>query len=228
MQISGSSASTFDAFCPDHPDPSTPDPVITATMAEVERIVTRLANACGEMPNNPILGELAGGRGRSSVLRALRRLEIAGIIRVEHNGNRRRVVVHALAKATAWGEARPGHSPYMHRAHGDTGPSRRPAKVRAPESRPLPAQLPEPEVLKSLRVLAVVPDVMTRDIICEPETCGFPLWGDGERPSRTIRAGMYCTAPVGPFGGLCAEHAALCYVPRRGRRTPTESSRLAA
>ncbi len=192
-----------------------PSPVITASMREVERIVTRLAHAHDTMPNNPILGELTGGRGRSAVLRALRRLETAQLILVERLGNRRRVHVIATGRVTDWGEARPGHSPYIHRPPGDTSPKVRVRKPRRPESRPMAAALPPKPILHALTLSLVSEEPRRRHR--EPEPCNFPLWGDGERPGRVTRPGMYCPVLTDGTGSLCAEHAALCFVPRKNR-----------
>ena len=85
-------------------------PIITPLMQRVERTLARHASAYSPMPNNPILGELAGGHGRSSAYRALRRLEKLGRIRVERKHGSRRVTVVATGQTTDWGNARKGHS----------------------------------------------------------------------------------------------------------------------
>lgn len=108
------------------------DPVVTPSMAAVLKVLMRHANAHYPMPNNPKLGEQAGGHGRSTVLRALRRLSEAGFIRVEHRWKQRRVIMLINGRTTDWGEARPGHSPHIHRRPGEPPPAIKPAKARAP------------------------------------------------------------------------------------------------
>ncbi len=175
-----------------------PSHVITRTMEEVARIVNRLANARGEMPTNPILGDLAGNRGRSSVFRALRRLAHANIITIERKGDRRRCTVVETGRSTDWGEARPGHSPYIHRRPGDATPCKPLRKVRAPQSRPMPSELPAPAVFDP------GPLVITR-----AATCQYPLWADGERTFYGVR--RFCDDASTPGRSYCAFHVILCY-----------------
>ncbi|MGI4792676.1 MAG: GcrA family cell cycle regulator [Janthinobacterium lividum] len=161
--------------------------VITPSMQEVLRFVTRLANMSAEMPNNPELGKLIGGRGRSCVLRALRRLEVAAVLVVEHKGSRRRVTIMGTARSTAWGEARPGHSPYLHRRRGEPAIARQKAPRRA-NTRPLAPQLPPGVHYHPPLVHAAA------------ATCQWPMWGDDERPGRVP---LFC-------GNVCAEDLSFC------------------
>lgn len=216
------------------------DPVITPSMREVERIVTRLANAHDELPNNPVLGELAGRR-RNTILRALRRLESAGLLLVEKDGNRRRCTIVASGRSTGWGEARPGHSPYMHYRPGDPARKPAPGRPRQPASRPLPAQLApganravgfDNFILMSAtgtihNALDVrhIPSASDRDANAglDAPSCQFPMWADGERPGVNPR---FCCGPVLHRTHFCAEHASACL--RRPNRPAARGMRQAA
>jgi hypothetical protein len=156
----------------------TPKSVFTPLMAEVERILIRIAQVRGDMPNNPVLGQRAGGRGRSSVDRALRRLARIGRIRLEVEPGRRRV--HLLAHdglVTGWGEARPGHRPFCSRPKGTTAPI---VKTRAPDSQPLPASAGTIPALASLAGMEWTPPAVAHGAT---RTCQWPMWGDDERPT---------------------------------------------
>lgn len=191
------------------------DPVITRCMSDVARVVTRIANAADSMPNNPILGELAGGRGRSSVLRALRRLHKACVIRLETSGSRRRVHILATGAVTAWGEARPGHSPYARRPYGTPAAETRPRRARTETSRPLPPQLPP--ISGVAVVLVIVDELADLPKVKELQTCQFPKWEDAERPRGKA---LFCGAPAMNRSDFCPACHALCYKPssKRGRK----------
>ncbi len=164
-------------------------------MQEVLRLVTRLAGMSAEMPNNPSLGKLVGGRGRSCVLRALRRLEIACLVVVEHKGSRRRVIIMGTGKSTAWGEARPGHSPYLHRKRGEPAVAAEKAPRRA-NTRPLAPQLPA-------GVRYAPPIVHSAADVCQ-----WPMWKDGERPgAEPLFCGDACTGGT----SFCVGHIGFVY-----------------
>lgn len=164
---------------------------ITPLMDKIERIVARHAGGAIPMPNNPVLGELAGSCRRSTA-RALNRLEVAGRINIERDGFRRRITL-ASGVGTAWGQSRPGHAPYSTHPKGSIVPP----KERKPQSRPLAASIPA----------WVAPQITeTRIVLTGPTpTCQYPLWADGARPN-----GMHCDAPS-TQRSMCAEHNALCY-----------------
>ena len=163
-------------------------------MQNVLRVVTRAANLGGAMPNNPLLGHMAGGHGRSSALRALRRLAVACIVHIEVQGSYRRVLIVQTNRWTDWGDApprtRPLPPPPPRRSRTGDLP-----ETRAPESRPLPA------ARDSTRT-AVGP-------IAPATTCQYPLWADGERPGESP---LFCGDPS-TYRSLCGTHAELCYVP---------------
>lgn len=102
---------------------------ISPLMQEVERIMRRLAAAGSEMPDNPTLGELASRRPRSSVLKALQKLERAGHILVERDKSLRRVLVVATGQRTGWGQYRRGHAPYSANPHLRGRPKVAPAPI---------------------------------------------------------------------------------------------------
>ena len=217
---------------------------MTAAMRRVLDTVARLARTGSPMLNNPQLGEGVGGISRSSALRALGKLSAAGLIEIELRidcGKRvRRVRIVATNLCTGWGEARLGHSPYIHRRRGEPPPAARPAKVRTPLSRPL-----KPHAAASPTLFASVADLQPHSVLpamarkppgrtvktrltpvhqlqlpFEPVTtavCRYPKWRDGERPGRSPR---YCDKPTSGAASFCREHVGLCLQtkPSRGRR----------
>lgn len=189
-----------------------PGAKLTTSMRDVLRVVTRLAGTGAAMPNNPILGDLAAGRGRSSVLRALRRLVRAKVITIERRGSKRRITIIETGKQTGWGDARPGHSPYIHRRPGEAAVKLVP--VRGPASRPLPVQVayqPPPAVdpaAAQVRILAA-------DFAA---SCQMPLWADGVSPGSSPR---FCGLPSDGKHSFCIEHVALCFRPTGQGRSST-------
>ena len=156
---------------------------ITPLMRVVEQILVRLSQANLPMPNNPVLGERAGGHGRSAVDRALRRLAALGRIRIERGEGKRRVWVATTAKFTEWGEARKGHAPFSSRKRGEA-PA---ARVRASGSAALPPALPK---------------IAFQPIVVGPaHTCQWPMWADGKRAT-----GQFCGARSVPGKSYCSEH----------------------
>jgi hypothetical protein len=155
-------------------------PVMTPLMVQVETILRRLANAKAPMPNNPILGTLAGSRGRSSASRALERLASINRLRIERDVRHRRVVFPDGAM-TGWGEARPGHRPYSTNAPGTI--------PRPPVRRPLSPALP-PSVPPG-------PPIFVGPAM----NCQWPQWGDGVRPT-----GLFCGLPSQEGRSWCVEH----------------------
>ena len=193
------------------------DPVVTLSMAAVLSVLKRNANAHYPMPNNPRLGEqTSSGHGRSTVLRALRRLSDAGFIRVEHRWKQRRVVILINGRTTDWGEARPGHSPQVHRRPGEPSPAIKPPKAHAPSSRPLASHfmpilsLLTPEAARCtqvpLKVIAI-------------RTCQYPMWRDGERPRRSP---LFCNKPTVGRASLCCEHTEQCNKSKPNRHGTAE------
>lgn len=161
---------------------------ITALMLEIERILRRIAMAHSPMPNNPVLGALAGNRGRSSASRSLERLEKAGRIRIERETRRRRVRFPDHL-CTGWGDARPGHKPYSSNARGVTPPKRK----RAPNS--LPMRMPRMPILP-IDILELSSSVL----------CAWPMWEAGEIPND-----HYCGKLSQRGRSWCVEHTCLVY-----------------
>lgn len=188
--------------------------IVTASMREVARIVTRLASSKQPMPNNPILGDLADGRGRSSVLRALRRLVVANIITIERQGSERRCTVVASGHTTDWGEARPGHSPYLHRRPGDPAPEKPARRERRPQSRPLLQTLPGVGAPLPVSAADRASVAIARACLCQ-----FPLWDDGARVGFYV-APRFCSEPVSTVQGrsYCDFHDLVCYRARPAGR----------
>ena len=187
--------------------------VITPSMQRVFDVVNRKASFSHPMPNNPILGELAGGHGRSTVLRALNRLSKAGIIKIERRERRRRVVIIATGQSTDWGEARLGHSPHIHRHLGEPLRAVRTARARAPSSRALKAQftpIPEPSMPEG----AQFPQLWLE--IAALPSCQFPEWRDGERPGKSP---LFCNKSRSRTASYCLDHLGLCnrFSPERRR-----------
>ena len=158
---------------------------ITPLMEKLEKAIRKLARNSEAMPINPDLGEMIGN-GRSSVIRALDRLERAGRIVMERELRARRIVFPD-GSATEWGEYRPGHSPYCTNAKGAI-PTIKP-KERAPESLPLPPRLP-----------TLPPPIPIR--FGRVKECEWPMWRDDQRPT-----GVYCGEAVTPGKSWCARHA---------------------
>lgn len=177
--------------------------VVTSSMHQVSKIVARLASAKHPMPNNPILGNLAGGKSRSSALRALRRLVAANIITIERQGSHRRCTFIATGHVTDWGEARPGHAPYLHRRPGE--PKLFFAKVRRPSSRSLPTALPGS---------GAPPAVTAADrcgvVLGPARTCQYPLWADGQRVRLSCEPAV-CAKPSRSASSYCDFHHIFCY-----------------
>jgi hypothetical protein len=161
-----------------------PDPtVLTPLVADIERILDRLASSGAPMPNNPVLGELAG-RGRSSASRALERLFKMRRIRIESRPGQRRIVLRD-GRATGWGDARPGHAPYCSNRKGETP---RPPQ-RAPNSPPMP------------------PAVRAAPVVAGPApTCQWPMWAHGVAPNDT-----YCGQPSMAGRSWCPLHHRACF-----------------
>lgn len=84
----------------------------TPLTERVLSVIYRIARTGGGMPDNPSLGEMAGGHGRHVVYRVLTRLERAGLIYIEKEALRRRIYVVELDRWTGWGISRPGHAPF--------------------------------------------------------------------------------------------------------------------
>lgn len=179
--------------------------VVTPSMQEVLRIVTRIAVAGEPMPNNPTLGEICGGRGRSSALRALRRLQFCGYLSIERRDSKRRVVIVSTSQATGWGDARPGHSPYLHRRPGEPW-APRPRAARRPESRPLRPQVSAPPP-PSPRALAAAH--------APANSCQMPTWADGQRPGA---AQAFCGEPSIEHSSFCRSHHELCFISSPAQR----------
>lgn len=173
------------------------DKVITASMDDIRRVIVRVANTGEAMPNNPLLAELAGRGGRSSALRALRRLVRVKALKIETRGSYRRVQIVATGRWTGWGEARPGHAPYLHRERGAQMPGDS-VKPRHPESRPLP-----PAVRNAIRYIDITPIDVSHADTCQ--------WTEGDR-----RAPLFCGVPCSRNSSYCTEHTAIVY-PRRRR-----------
>ena len=153
------------------------EPSITPLMEEVERIIRRHAVASLPMPTNPVLGELAGGRGRSSVSRAVQRLIVIGRLVVESDEKIRRAVFPDGIK-TGWGKTCKGHAPYCSRPRGTV------------------VVVPEPPVVIRLHA-----PIIERVKIKPSLECQMPMWGDGEKPTH-----IYCGKPCVPGTSWCADH----------------------
>ena len=167
-----------------------PPATITALMKVVEAVLVRISTNGSTMPNNPMLGQRCGGRGRSSMDRALRRLASIGHIQIEYRHGLRRVFVVQCGRWTDWGEARKGHAPFS------TTP--RPPKGWKP---PQPVAIEQPRAF----VRAVVffqPEPEPR--YAGPRTCQWPMWSDQGKST-----GVYCDAPVNGKGSYCAAHQAM-------------------
>ena len=157
--------------------------VVSPLMEEIERILRRLAASRSPMPNNPILGELAGGRRRNSAARALEKLVLAGRITVETMPGQRRVVF-ADGRMTGWGESRPGHKPFCRNARGQQPPP------------------PPPKREAPVLVDVFVPREHRPDVPAARQ-CQWPLWADGEKPN-----GLYCGQKTLSWKvSWCPEHA---------------------
>ena len=178
------------------------NPVMTPLMVAIEKILTRIADVGGEMPNNPVLGERAGGRGRSSVDRALRRLATAGRIQIEAKPGRRRVFLVASDSYTDWGEARPGHRPFCRRAKGAPP---LPPKPRLPDSQPLPASA---NTLPRLPSLIGFECALPAVSLAPARQCQWPMWGDDEAPTE-----QYCGMGSVEGYSFCQKHRDLVFRP---------------
>jgi len=193
---------------------------VTPLMAQVEAIVQRLARSIQPMPGNPELGQLAGGRGRNSVHRALERLAIAGRITVEIKDSRRRVRIIATGAVTAWGPfTRNPHAPYSARARGEATPEVKP-EVKRIDYEPVEGE-PFRYRVEPQKLVAAGPS----------PTCCWPLWSNDETPAYP--AYPFCDCPV-PHDlrqagfSYCPEHQRISRIPARTRpgneRKSAESS----
>ncbi len=153
--------------------------VLTPLVADIERIIRRVVQSGAPMPNNPVLGALAGNRGRSSAQRAVARLVKLRRIKVETRHGERRAVLPSGA-ATGWGEARQGHAPYCTTKKGQP----KPPPKRGPCSPAMPATVQLPAI-----------------VVKPAEACQMPMWPDGAKPN-----GHYCGAPVVGRTSWCCDH----------------------
>ena len=177
------------------------DKVITPLMEAVEKIVIRVARAAHEMPNNPALGELAGGKGRNVVSRALQRLDRAGRLTIELANGKRRVVL-ADGAATGWGAFAIGvHKPYSKTPKG-AAPD---AKPKRPDYKPVEA-VPFRYRIEPQR-LAEFDDA---------DTCQWPLWSDGAKAEGVSDLDklptLFCGAPVKRGKSYCADHVSGAFL----------------
>jgi len=189
--------------------------VITPSMRDVLEVVESLVRTGSPMLNNPLLGERAGerGRGRPTVLRALRRLSEADIISIEHRERQRRVTMLATGRSTDWGEARPGHSPFSRCRPGEPPPAVQPMKARRPSSTPSISHL-TPDLEPPAPEAARRPQLLPESIVAP--LCQYPKWRDGERPGKSP---IYCNEPALGAASFCREHAELCTWPKTNHRS---------
>lgn len=207
------------ARCPDARQTS-PDPAARVAALQlvspdarlIEHILRRLARCGQSMPNNPILGEMAGGRHRQSIVKALERLRRAGIIRIDVDRALalRRVTFPDDGTTTDWGDARPGHAPFSSRPRGSPSQPR----PRSAESRPMAVRsapdLP-PSAGQSAGAVTPTPTATPAPAIAAvfigpAPVCQWPGWADGEQPS-----GRYCGQPSQPGRSWCTEHTYLAH-----------------
>jgi DNA-binding transcriptional ArsR family regulator len=161
---------------------------LTPLALHIAEILRRLARSCSEMPDNPGLGGLAGGNGRSAIYRVLGRLEAAGVITIEKEPNRRRVLVHDIGCRTDWGPARPGHAPFTRRARGTSAP-------------------PKKEVIR----LGAAPRVWDPDDELAADVCQYIV----SLGRHLTKDPTMCGAPVLRGKSWCAGHHALLTKPGR-------------
>ncbi len=84
--------------------------MMTPLTDSVFSVLTRLARVGESCPSNAALGTLAGGYGRSTIQRALKRLVILGAITIEIVAKERRIGVLGIG-TTPWGAWRPNRPP---------------------------------------------------------------------------------------------------------------------
>lgn len=185
------------------PYPPLPDVPLTPVMAQVETAVRRRAIARQPMPGNPVLGELIGGRGRQTAARALDRLIRVGRLRLETQGDRRRVILPDTGQATDWGPYAKGvHAPHSRRPRG----AARTAKPVRPDIKRAEPGDPARYRIEPARLVAVGPSM----------SCCWPLWDFGGNST-----GDYCNKPVttetrNRKRSYCPEHENLAYPPSKG------------
>lgn len=163
----------------------TTDYTMSPLLTEIERILRRLAIGKLPMPNNPILGQLAGGRGRSSAARAVDRLISIGRIVIETEEGKHRVVFPD-GQVSGWGISRKGHAPFCSNPKG-TAP---PPYKRKPNSMPMPPQVPKSSPI----------------VVGPSSTCCWPLWGYGEKPNH-----KYCELPSVKGFSWCLTHKKISF-----------------
>lgn len=160
------------------PYPPLPHARLTPVMALVETTIRRHAIGRIAMPNNPVLGQLIGGRGRQTAARALDRLIRAGRLRLEIDGTRRRIVLPDTGQATAWGQYAKGvHAPHSRRPRGVV----KRAKPTRPDIKKADARDVARYRIEPAKLVATKPSV----------TCCWPMWGGGRG-----RVGDFCDKPV--------------------------------
>jgi len=152
--------------------------LITPMMAAVEAVVRRHAAASLEMPSNPVLGQLIGGKGRQTAWRALAKLVAAGRLLIEVKDGRRRVWVRDTGHHTDWGAYSVSpHAPYTVSKRGEKRVSKEVVRPDIKEVDDQPARYRvEPQRLVATEAA---------------EVCCWPMWGDDEAPTH-----MYCGTPL--------------------------------
>lgn len=162
-----------------------PKRLIWPLMQRIATILRRHAGNGSEMPNNPMLGRLLGLQHYSSAYRALKRMHAVGMLVLEIESHRRRVIFPD-GRATCWGITRPGHAPFSANPRGTTP---KPKPIRPPRRN---AYLPPPPVPYG------------PVIIVAAECCQWPAWSDDSRPTDAV-----CGQPtVSRRISWCMEHHA--------------------
>jgi hypothetical protein len=162
--------------------------VLTPITLRVEMALRRLANANQPMPSNVVIAETVGGVGREAVRQAIGRLVSVHRITVESTPGKRRILVAAIGRATAWGEFTVGaHAPHSARAKGTPKPvvAKRPDWDVEDDEEPIRYRI-EPMKLVATRAAS---------------TCQWPTWGDGAKPTH-----VYCDAITVRGKSLCLLH----------------------
>lgn len=150
---------------------------VTPVMAAVEAVLRRHAAATLDMPTNPVLGQLVGGRGRNTVWRALERLAALDRISIEIRDGKRRIRIMESGLVTGWGPfASNTHAPYSSRPRG--------AKP-APDPVRLDYKPAEGEAFR----YRIEPQKLVH--VGPSATCCWPMWGEGARPTH-----LYCGEAV--------------------------------
>lgn len=172
---------------------------ITHVMGLVESVVRRHAVARLEMPGNPTLGQLVGGRGRQTAARALARLVAGQRLYLEIKDDRRRLILPDTGQVTGWGPYAKGtHAPHSRNPRG-TEPSIKPIR---PDFRSLFDDEPLRYRIDPAKLVEAPPT----------ETCCWPLEGGmdcGEAVSRQARA---------RGRSYCPNHEMIAYPSTQARR----------